>query len=274
MTFKPRRRCDVHLLLCMNIITIGDHWNIMFTFISPFFLTARLFRFFSHYLSCTKLVHTSSTIEICLVHKHYLIQTKNLWIWFASFVFEAMARRQKPTNACTSFIDGLIVDIGCPHQKIDRRLSRRWTNDDWGSTSEKLGFEGAEARLPGLTTTARTLRGRRADAANVRHTREKAPSYAAWLPRHTAAAVAKTHERRRKRYFTAVLLTAAEVLRDIRWRTEAAELNWVKDIPAAFDDSGVARSCLNPQLFNVDDYAKYTILHPWLLIQFQILPSF
>ena len=143
MTFKPRR-FDVHLLLCMNIITIGDHWNIMFTFISPFFLTARLFRFFSHYLSCTKLVHTSSTIEICLVHKHYLIQTKNLSIWFASFVVEAMARRQKPTNACTSFIDGLIVDIGC--QKIDRRLSRRWTNDDWGSTSEKLGFEGAEAR--------------------------------------------------------------------------------------------------------------------------------
>ena len=139
MTFKPRQ-CDVHLLLCMNIITIGDHWNIMFIFISRF-LTARLFR-----LSSTKFVHTSGTFEICLVHKHYLIQTKNLWIWFTSFVVEAMARRQKPTNACTSFIDGLIVDIGCPHQKIDRRLSRRWTNDDWGSTSEKLGFEGAEAR--------------------------------------------------------------------------------------------------------------------------------
>ena len=69
----------------------------------------------------------------------------------------------------------------------------------------------------------RTLRGRRADAANVRHAREKAPSYAAWLPRRAAGA--RTHERRRKRYFTAVLLTAAEVLRDIRRRTEAAELN-------------------------------------------------
>ena len=92
------------------------------------------------------------------------------------------------------------------------------------------------------------------------------------------AAATRTHERRRKRYFTAVLLTAAEVLRDIRRRTEAAELNWVKDIPAAFDDSGVARSCLNPQLFHVDDYAKYTIIFDTsmtlLLIWFQIIPSF
>ena len=185
-----------------------------------------------------------------------------------------MARRQKPTNACTSFIDGLIVDIGCPHQKIDRRLSRRWTNDDWGSTSEKLGFEGAEARLPLLTTTARTLRGRRADAANVRHAREKAPSYAAWLPRPAAAAT-RTHERRRKRYFTAVLLTAAEVLRDIRRRTEAAELNWVKDIPAAFDDSGVARSCLNPPTLSCrwlcEIYDNFWYIHDFA---FDLIPNY
>ena len=126
----------------------NDRWslknNVHFYF--SFFSHGTITSFFSHSLSCTKLIHTSGTFEICLVHKHYLIQTKNLWIWFTSFVVEAMARRQKPTNACTSFIDGLIVDIGCPHQKIDRRLSRRWTNDDWGSTSEKLGFEGAEAR--------------------------------------------------------------------------------------------------------------------------------
>ena len=126
----------------------NDRWSLKYNvhFYFSFFSHGTIISFFSYPLSRTKLVHTSSTIEICLVHKHYLIQTKNLSIWFAIFVVEAMARRQKPTNACTSFIDGLIVDIGCPHQKIDRRLSRRWTNDDWGPTSEKLGFEGAEAR--------------------------------------------------------------------------------------------------------------------------------
>ena len=132
----------------------------MFTFI-PRFLTARLFR-----LSSTKFVTLQALLKSFLVHKHSLFQAKNLWIWFTSFVFEAMARRQKPTNACTSFIDGLIVDIGCPHQKIDRRLSRRWTNDDWGSTSEKLGFEGAEARRRRHHRRASPLpRGRSEDAA-------------------------------------------------------------------------------------------------------------
>ena len=144
----------------------------MFTFISPFFSHGTIISFFSHSLSCTKLIHTWGTFEKILVHKHYLIQTKNLRIWFASFVVEAMARRQKPTNACTSFIDGLIVDIGCPHQKIDRRLSRRWTNDDWGSTSEKLGFEGAEAR--------RRRRHRRASPPPRGRSEDAAPT----LPMH------------------------------------------------------------------------------------------
>lgn len=146
----------------------NDRWSLKYNvhFYFSFFSHGTIISFFSYPLSRTKLVHTSSTIEICLVHKHYLIQTKNLSIWFASFVVEAMARRQKPTNACTSFIDGLIVDIGCPHQKIDGRLSRRWTNDDWGSTSEKLGFEVAEARRRRHHRRASpTPRGRSEDAA-------------------------------------------------------------------------------------------------------------
>lgn len=162
-----------------------------------------------------------------------------------------MAWRQKPTNACTSFIDGLIADIGCPHQKIDRRLSRRWTNDDWGSTRKKLGFEGAEA-------SRRRHQRRRASPPPWGRFEGAAPTLPMYATpekrrlllqlgcRAHQPRAARTHERRRKRYFTAVLLTAAEVLRDICRRTEAAELNWVKDIPAAFDDSGVAKSCLNP----------------------------
>ena len=67
--------------------------------------------------------------------------------------------------------------------------------------------------------------------------------------------------RQRKRYTALCIPCAAttEVLRDIcRRRTpNIADAYWLKDIPAAFDDSGVVRSCLSPiQPFHVDDFAK------------------
>ena len=99
-----------------------------------------------------------------------------------------------------------------------------------GQRVKKLGFESAEARRRRRRhrRASPPARGRSEDAAPT------LPMYATPEKRRLLLQLGcrarrsrrrRTHERRRKRYFTGVLLTAAEVLRDIRRQTEADELN-------------------------------------------------
>ena len=142
---------------------------------------------------------------------------------------------------------------GCiPDKRAFHRLGYNSQLHLWCASAKRINFyqDGRRMMTEGHREWSFNGGTTIAGATNVRCARAMAHC----LVLRGTRATTPTHQWRRKRYSTATCTllhspTVTEVLRDIRRQRPPSIEYWLKDIPAAFDDSGVARSCLNPYSF-------------------------